>query len=87
MANKLSVALRELVESRMWLYIISGRKYVKQELLKSLLSETESLEKTLYASIAFAREKMKREIKKRKTKRKRGISKQCGIEENSDICG
>ena len=27
-ANRMSIAMRELVESRMWLYIISRRKYV-----------------------------------------------------------
>ena len=60
-AHKTNVALKELVETRMWLRIISFKKYIKPELLVSLLSEVEELIKILHTSVKTARRNMARE--------------------------
>ena len=57
-ANKMAIAMRELVESRMWLYIISRRKYIKPHLLEALLSETDELVRIFSASISTARKRI-----------------------------
>lgn len=54
-AHKTNIALKELVESRMWLRIISMKQYVKPELLNSLMSEVEELIKIFHASVKTAR--------------------------------
>ena len=54
-AHKTNIALKELVETRMWLRIISERAYVKPERLVSLLNETEELIKIFHASVTTAR--------------------------------
>ena len=57
-ANKLSIALKELVESRMWLYIISKREYVKLALLVPLAEEADELVRIFNASISTARKRL-----------------------------
>ena len=57
-ANKLSIALKELVESRMWLYIISKREYVKPVLLVPLAEEADELVRIFNASISTARKRL-----------------------------
>ena len=57
-ANKMSIALKELVETRMWLYIISKREYVKPTLLVSLAEETDELVSIFNASISTARKRL-----------------------------
>lgn len=57
-ANKLSIALKELVESRMWLYIISKREYVKPALLVPLAEEADELVRIFNASISTARKRL-----------------------------
>ena len=57
-ASKLSIALKELVESRMWLYIISKREYVKPALLVPLAEEADELVRIFNASISTARKRL-----------------------------
>ena len=57
-ANKMSIALKELVESRMWLYIIGKREYVRPVLLTQLLEETDELVRIFNASISTARRRI-----------------------------
>ena len=57
-ANKMSIALKELVESRMWLYIIAKREYVKPSSLVSLAEETDELVRIFNASISTARKRL-----------------------------
>ena len=57
-ANKMSIALKELVESRMWLYIIGKREYVRPVLLAQLLEETDELVRIFNASISTARRRI-----------------------------
>ena len=54
-AHKMNIALKELVESRMWLKIICLRHYLPEESLHSLLDETEALVKIFYSSVSTAR--------------------------------
>ena len=54
-AHKMGVALKELVETRMWLRIISNKRYVKPENLVSLMCELEELVKIFHSSIQTAR--------------------------------
>ena len=61
-ANKMSIALKELVESRMWLYIIGKRGYVKQELLSALEEETNELVRIFNASISTARKRLAEDV-------------------------
>ena len=57
-ANKMSIAMKELVESRMWLYIIAKREYVKPTLLAALADETDELVRIFNASISTARKRL-----------------------------
>ena len=57
-ANKMSIAMKELVESRMWLYIIAKREYVKPALLTALAEETDELVRIFNASISTARKRL-----------------------------
>ena len=57
-ANKMSIAMKELVESRMWLYIIAKREYVKPMLLVSLAEEADELVRIFNASISTARKRL-----------------------------
>lgn len=64
-ASKMSIAMRELVESRMWLYIISKRNYIRPHLLEPLLMETDELVRIFHASITTARKRMAEEDARR----------------------
>ena len=57
-ANKMSIALKELVESRMWLYMIGKREYVRPAKLTKLLDETDELVRIFNASISTARKRI-----------------------------
>ncbi len=54
-AHKMNIALKELVESRMWLRIICLRRYLPEESMRPLLNETEALVKIFYSSVSTAR--------------------------------
>ena len=54
-AHKMGVALKELVETRMWIRIIAKREYVKPAQLTNLLDELEELVKIFHSSIKTAR--------------------------------
>ena len=54
-AHKMGVALKELVETRMWSRIIAKREYIKPELLVNLMAELEELVKIFHSSIKTAR--------------------------------
>ena len=54
-AHKMGVALKELVETRMWFRIIAKREYIKSERLSNLLGELEELVKIFHSSIKTAR--------------------------------
>ena len=50
--------MKELVESRMWLYIIAKREYIKSSLLIPLAEETDELVRIFNASITTARKRL-----------------------------
>ena len=54
-AHKTNVALKELVETRMWLRIIAMKMYLKPHQLDSLLSETDELVRIFNSSVKTAR--------------------------------
>ena len=54
-AHKMGVALKELVETRMWIRIISKKEYIKPDLLVNLMEELEELVKIFHSSIKTAR--------------------------------
>ncbi len=54
-AHKMNIALKELVESRMWLRIVSLKQYLPPDSLASLLAETDELVKIFHASVSTAR--------------------------------
>ena len=54
-AHKTNVALKELVESRMWLRIIMLKQYVDPVLLGPLLDETDELVRIFNTSVKTAR--------------------------------
>ena len=60
-AHKTNVALKELVESRMWLRIIALKQYVEPSSLEKLLAETEELIKILHTSVKTARRNLAEE--------------------------
>ena len=57
-AHKIGVALKELVESRMWLRIISAKRYVEPSALQKLLAETDELICIFNASVKTARKRI-----------------------------
>ena len=57
-AHKINVALKELVESRMWLRIIAMKQYVEPKSLQKLLVETDELVKIFHTSVKTARKNM-----------------------------
>ena len=57
-AHKMGVALKELVETRMWFRIITKREYVKPGQLASLMNELEELVKIFHSSIKTARKNL-----------------------------
>ena len=54
-AHKMNVALKELVESRMWLRIIAMGRYLPEDRLSSLFTETDELVNIFSSSVATAR--------------------------------
>ena len=54
-AHKTNVALKELVETRMWLRIIALKEYVSPKKLESLLAETDELIRIFNSSVKTAR--------------------------------
>ena len=54
-AHKLDIALKELVESRMWLRIIAIKQYVDPASLQSLLRECNELIRIFHASVITTR--------------------------------
>ena len=57
-AHKTNVALKELVETRMWLRIIALKEYVAPKKLESLLVETDELIRIFNASVQTARKNL-----------------------------
>ncbi len=62
-AHKTNVALKELVETRMWLRIIALKEYVPSQKLESLLSETDELIRIFNTSVKTARKNLVGELK------------------------
>ena len=60
-AHKMGVALKELLESRMWLRIISMKQYVDPNSLNKLLAETDELVKIFHTSVKTARRNLAEE--------------------------
>ena len=56
--HKMNIALKEIVETRMWLRIIALRSYLDNALLEPLTDETTELAKIFHASIMTARKKL-----------------------------
>jgi len=54
-AHKMNIALKELVESRMWLRIIILGKYLPKDRLDPLLVELDELVKIFHSSVSTAR--------------------------------
>ena len=54
-AHKLDIALKELVESRMWLRIIGLKGYIDPQSLKSLAAEIDELVRIFHASVITTR--------------------------------
>ena len=57
-AHKMNIALKELVESRMWLRIVAQCGYINGSLLQPLIDETDELVKIFTSSVATARKNM-----------------------------
>lgn len=55
--HKMNVALKELVETRMWLKIIVMRRYIEDKSFDSLLGETDELVKIFHSSVMTARKR------------------------------
>ena len=62
-AHKTNIALKELVETRMWLRIIALKEYVPSQKLESLLSETDELIRIFNTSVKTARKNLVGELK------------------------
>lgn len=54
-AHKVNIALKELVETRMWLRIIALKRYVEPDQLESLPCETDELIKIFNTSVKTVR--------------------------------
>lgn len=57
-AHKTNIALKELVETRMWLRIIALKKYIAPKLLEPLLGETDELIRVFNTSVKTARKNL-----------------------------
>ena len=57
-AHKMNIALKELVESRMWLRIISMKQYLDLASLSPLLAETDELVRIFHTSVSTARKNL-----------------------------
>ena len=53
--HKMNIALKEIVETRMWLRIIALRSYLDNALLEPLIGETDELAKIFHTSVMTAR--------------------------------
>ena len=60
-AHKLDIALKELVESRMWLRIIAIKQYIDPTSLQSLLRECNELIRIFHASVITTRNHLSEE--------------------------
>ena len=60
-AHKLGIALKELVESRMWLRIIALKGYLDPGALKSLVAETDELIRIFHTSVITTRRNLSAE--------------------------
>ncbi len=60
-AHKLDIALKELVESRMWLRIIAIKQYIEPASLQSLLRECNELIRIFHASVITTRNNLSAE--------------------------
>ncbi len=56
--HKMNIALKEIVETRMWLRIIMLRNYLDNGQLESLIGETDELAKIFHTSIMTARKRL-----------------------------
>ena len=56
--HKMNVALKELVETRMWLKIIMLRKYLDTSTVEPIIKETTELAKIFHASVMTARKRL-----------------------------
>ena len=56
--HKMNIALKELVETRMWLRIIVLQQFIAEKTLSSLLQETDALAKIFHASVMTARRRL-----------------------------
>ena len=56
--HKMNIALKEIVETRMWLTIISMRKYLNGALIEPLVNETNELAKIFHSSVMTAKKKL-----------------------------
>ncbi len=56
--HKMNIALKEIVETRMWLRIIMLRNYLDNGPLESLIGETDELAKIFHTSIMTARKRL-----------------------------
>lgn len=54
-AHKMAIALKELVESRMWLRIVATTKYAPDELVLPVFSEADELVRIFNSSVSTAR--------------------------------
>ena len=55
--HKMNIALKELVETRMWLRIIIMREYIVNKSFASLLRETDELVRIFHTSVMTARKR------------------------------
>ena len=56
--HKMNIALKELVETRMWLRIIMLRKYLDNSMIDPIIQETTELAKIFHASVMTARKRL-----------------------------
>ena len=56
--HKMNIALKELVETRMWLRIITLKNYLNGASLAGLMGETDELAKIFHASVMTARKRI-----------------------------
>jgi four helix bundle protein len=56
--HKMNIALKELVETRMWLRIIMLRKYLDNSMVDPIIQETTELAKIFHSSVMTARKRL-----------------------------
>ncbi len=57
-AHKMNIALKELVEARMWLNIIAKKQFLDPSSLRPLIEETNELVKIFHSSVSTARKNL-----------------------------